>query len=51
MLERRSLDDLYSFEGSGHDIATAAEGNPYAAHTGRRRANNFVFHGLSEEGR
>ena len=51
VMERRSLDVLYSFEGSGHHIATDAEGNLYTAQTGQRRAQKFVFMGLSGEGR
>ncbi len=50
VLDRRTLDFLYSFEGSGHHIATDAEGNLYTAQTGQRRAQKFVFRGISGEG-
>ena len=51
VMERRSLEVLYWFEGSGHHIATDAEGNLYTAETGQRRARKFVFMGLSGTGR
>ena len=51
VMERRSLEVLYWFEGSGHHIATDAEGNLYTAETGQRRARKFVFMGLSGPGR
>ena len=48
--ERRPLDILYSFEESGHPIATAAQGNIYTAKTGQSRARKFVLQELAGEG-
>ena len=38
VFDRRSLEVLYSFQGSGHHIATDLAGNLYTAETGQRRA-------------
>ena len=47
VIRRRSLEILYSFTGSGHHIATDSEGNLYTAQTRQRRAQKYVFQGLS----
>ena len=47
VIRRRSLEILYSFSGSGHHIATDSEGNLYTAQTRQRRAQKYVFQGLS----
>ncbi len=47
VFDRRSLEVLYSFPGSGHHIATDMEGNIYTAQTGQRRAQKYVFQGVS----
>ena len=47
VINRSSLEVLYSFPGSGHHIATDSEGNLYTAQTGQRRAQKYVFQGLS----
>ena len=47
VINRSSLEVLYSFPGSGHHIATDSEGNLYMAQTGQRRAQKYVFQGLS----
>ncbi len=49
VFDRRSLEVLYSFPGSGHHIATDLEGNLYTAETGQRRARKFTFRGLAGE--
>ena len=47
VFDRRSLEILYSFPGSGHHIATDMDGNIYTAQTGQRRAQKYVFQGVS----
>ena len=47
VINRSSLEILYSFSGSGHHIATDSEGNLYTAQIGQRRAQKYVFQGLS----
>ena len=50
MLDRQSLEVLYSFPGSGHHIATDSEGNIYTAQVGSRRlAQKLVYKGMSPE--
>jgi DNA-binding beta-propeller fold protein YncE len=50
VLNRRSLETLYSFPGSGHHIATDSRGNLYAGRVGAaRQAQKYVFKGLASE--
>ena len=47
VINRSSLEVVYSFPGSGHHIATDSQGNLYTAQTGQRRAQKYEFKGLA----